>query len=380
MPAGSPATDARPPFAPPAAGLGLREPLLMFALSQALFGLIALFRPLVPFVAQNALVLVAAVFLYLPLGWLNRRNEDPAGLGIGFRARGRQVVVALLASLAIFPPFVLGYHVWHGGVLGRAPQFDWTRLSAWPEKLRGEPSDLATRAGLVAFEDAGRLVIAWLGAVGPDHPAARTVTVACDVPLGRPQALQWRAGRLERVVPAGAAAAGSRDAREVACRLTPGRGCAVALPANAHELRFAAAPDPSGELQLGAFGDRQPLPWQTARSALWLAWFVFLQFALVALPEELFFRGYLQSRLNAVWRRRVRLFGTPVGLALPVTAALFALGHLPLEPRPERLLVFFPGLLFGWLRERSGEIGAAVAVHGLSNVVIRVVAAFYYPL
>ena len=30
--------------------------------------------------------------------------------------------------------------------------------------------------------------------------------------------------------------------------------------------------------------------------------------------------------------------------------------------------VFFPGLLFGWLRARRGGIGAAIAVHALSNV------------
>lgn len=113
----------------------------------------------------------------------------------------------------------------------------------------------------------------------------------------------------------------------------------------------------------------------------------FAQVVIVALPEEAFYRGYLQSRLDeaipgfgsrpaggeggdasARLPRRVRLFGASVGPAVLVTSAIFALGHLATIRDPARLAVFFPSLLFGWLRYRTGGIGAAVAFHAACNV------------
>ena len=38
------------------------------------------------------------------------------------------------------------------------------------------------------------------------------------------------------------------------------------------------------------------------------------------------------------------------------------------EPLPARLAVFFPALLFGWLRARTGGIGASVCLHAICNV------------
>jgi membrane protease YdiL (CAAX protease family) len=35
---------------------------------------------------------------------------------------------------------------------------------------------------------------------------------------------------------------------------------------------------------------------------------------------------------------------------------------------PARLAVFFPALLFGWLRARTGGIGASVCFHAICNV------------
>ncbi|MFZ5897515.1 MAG: myxosortase MrtC [Myxococcota bacterium] len=88
----------------------------------------------------------------------------------------------------------------------------------------------------------------------------------------------------------------------------------------------------------------------------------------VAFPEEAFFRGYLQSSLDAAWPRRTRVLGTPVGISIVVTSAIFAFGHLLTEPYPGRLAVFFPSLVFGFLRAREGGIGAAIVFHALCNL------------
>jgi membrane protease YdiL (CAAX protease family) len=92
------------------------------------------------------------------------------------------------------------------------------------------------------------------------------------------------------------------------------------------------------------------------------------QVVIVALPEEAFYRGYVQSRLEDAWPSRRRLFGAPVGPAILVTSAVFALGHVATIRDPGRLAVFFPSLAFGWLRARTRGVGAPVAFHALCNL------------
>jgi membrane protease YdiL (CAAX protease family) len=103
-----------------------------------------------------------------------------------------------------------------------------------------------------------------------------------------------------------------------------------------------------------------------------------LQLLVVALPEELFYRGFLQTS----WRRAApgpgtRLLGAELGRGFLPVQALFALGHLA-TLQPWRLGTFFPGLLFGWLRERSGGLAAPVVLHALSNLFLKVLEASFY--
>jgi membrane protease YdiL (CAAX protease family) len=103
------------------------------------------------------------------------------------------------------------------------------------------------------------------------------------------------------------------------------------------------------------------------------------QLVVVAIPEELFFRGYLLVRLERVWRPTRRLFGAPVGWALVVSSALFALGHVAVIPNAQRLAVFFPALVFGWMRGRTGSIAAGATFHALCNIVADVLhTSFFY--
>jgi membrane protease YdiL (CAAX protease family) len=102
------------------------------------------------------------------------------------------------------------------------------------------------------------------------------------------------------------------------------------------------------------------------------------QLVVVAIPEEIFFRGYLLVRLERVWRPTRRLWGAPVGQALLVSSALFALGHLVVVPSPQRLAVFFPALVFGWMRGRTGSIAAGATFHALCNVVADVMHTSYF--
>lgn len=97
----------------------------------------------------------------------------------------------------------------------------------------------------------------------------------------------------------------------------------------------------------------------------------------IALPEEAFFRGYLQSELDRVWRPKRKILGAYLGPGVVVASCLFALGHVLTDLRPDRLAVFFPALLFGWLRSRTGGIGAGIVFHALCNLFAAYVAHSY---
>ena len=92
------------------------------------------------------------------------------------------------------------------------------------------------------------------------------------------------------------------------------------------------------------------------------------QLLVIALPEEAFYRGYLMTALDDAWGTRWKIAGAHLGWGWVASSALFALGHLLTEPNPERLAVFFPALLFGWLRARTGGVGAPALFHAACNL------------
>jgi membrane protease YdiL (CAAX protease family) len=96
-----------------------------------------------------------------------------------------------------------------------------------------------------------------------------------------------------------------------------------------------------------------------------------VQLVVVALPEELFFRGFLLALLERAWPPRRRFLGGGVGWALIVSALMFAVIHVPKHGDLRALATFFPGLLFGWMRSATGSILAPVLAHAGSNVFIR---------
>ena len=77
---------------------------------------------------------------------------------------------------------------------------------------------------------------------------------------------------------------------------------------------------------------------------------------LAPVAEELFFRGFVQTRLRARWRRWP---------AIAVTAAAFGVLHL--DP-VHAAFAFVIGLFLGWLAELAGSIRPAVGAHVANNV------------
>jgi membrane protease YdiL (CAAX protease family) len=80
--------------------------------------------------------------------------------------------------------------------------------------------------------------------------------------------------------------------------------------------------------------------------------------------EELFFRGYMQTRLRAAWRP---------GPAILATSAAFALLHMEWI---HAAMAFVLGLYLGALTERAGSALPAIACHVVNNSVFTVATAF----
>lgn len=85
-----------------------------------------------------------------------------------------------------------------------------------------------------------------------------------------------------------------------------------------------------------------------------------------AFEEEWLFRGYLFARWSRISRWQRSLLGLPLSTAIIVTSALFALMHI--FQRPLALATFFPGLFFGMLREKSGNIVTPTIAHVIFNL------------
>jgi len=107
-----------------------------------------------------------------------------------------------------------------------------------------------------------------------------------------------------------------------------------------------------------------------------LLWSLF-QVLLVALPEEVLYRGYFQTMLNRAYGRPYCFLGASWGPGLIVSSALFALGHVLFSLNPLRANVFFPGLVFGWMRERApangrGGLLGPILFHALCNIFVKI--------
>jgi len=102
---------------------------------------------------------------------------------------------------------------------------------------------------------------------------------------------------------------------------------------------------------------------------LWLQ--VLYQLLCVGYAEEFFYRGYMQTRLNDIFRPdRFSLLGARFGWSLPVTAILFTVGHSIVTLQWWQPFIIFPALLFGWLRARTGNILAGALFHAWANIVM----------
>lgn len=102
------------------------------------------------------------------------------------------------------------------------------------------------------------------------------------------------------------------------------------------------------------------------------------QFIFSGFGEEIFFRGYIQSRLNDAFGRPYEWRGIQFGAGLFIAAGIFSVTHMlntaDIWAGDFNLawwwgsFTFVGGLLFGLLREKTGSVLAPGLLHGLEAV------------
>lgn len=108
-----------------------------------------------------------------------------------------------------------------------------------------------------------------------------------------------------------------------------------------------------------------------------LALIIAYQFFFVAIPEEFFYRGYFQTRLNEIFPRKYLIFGVPMGWGAVWATLFFAFGHSLVQFQWWHFATFFPGLIFAWMRERNNGIISGAMFHACCNIGIVILDTMY---
>lgn len=254
---------APPPAARP------RQALALYAVTLAVTVGLTLASEVFGALRGYLLVLVAATFLYLPIEVLHRTGEDPEDFGIHRRGLLRALRLAGLWMLFTFPIYLVGFHVWQTQVLHKHLRPEAARFDRWPVELEDAPLDpKPPREGEVRlWVDNDKLSLQW------------------KLPLG-----QRLEGKVEGTPPA-TVSGGSKGFERFDVR---GNFVGIDLQAGGDRL-------PPDRLRLGAAGSAaDDVPYLARRSFFWLLNLILVQLLLVALPEEVFYRGYLQTRFDTV--------------------------------------------------------------------------------
>jgi membrane protease YdiL (CAAX protease family) len=330
----------------------VREVCLVAAGSFAAVAVLSYLPFLVPWLGQFSSVLIAAAFIYLPVFALGRRKESLADAGIRFYLPPLGIRRLAVLMLVVFSLFSAGFFAYNALLFDRKPQLRTDRLYAWGDGLYPADVPAGSENLFIRKTDQDQLEI--------HNPSSTDRTVE----------LKWAPPGMKARKTLGASGT-SRPIRQGTTTIRSGELVRLTSVEGPAFVKISG----QGSVQEGA-GSVSTLPYTATKTLWWPLSFLWVHLLLVALPEELFYRGYLQTRLSRVFRSRWTVLGGDVGPSVLLTSAVFALGHLVAIPSPTRLAVFFPSLLFGWLRSKTGSVLPSIILHAASNLLLAVLQRF----
>lgn len=328
---------------------------------------------LIPFVAELLYAIVAFVFIKAAQRMMDKRELSSESCGITWKRFGNGLLWGLGATLITLPLFVAGFVFWETNVLDRKFEFDTENYWHWPISIEGEPKDWGQDAGVWVWSEKQVLNI---GIRNHGQPNNRIILSSTEpfVPKTRGS-----------IVVTPMESEDLSQAQRSWSFVPASRGRGVIRVSGTHDVQIRVQPlvetNPTWPLYEGR--NQKELKDSTLdleRGLWWIALWVATQFLLIAYPEEYFYRGWMQSRLQLAFENRAKergkepfsFFGfTP---AIFLSSFLFGIGHL-LVPiggvwLVQRMSVFFPSLIFGWLRHRTGSITAPVFYHACCNLMV----------
>jgi membrane protease YdiL (CAAX protease family) len=115
-----------------------------------------------------------------------------------------------------------------------------------------------------------------------------------------------------------------------------------------------------------------------------IAAFVYFLF-FVGFSEEMLYRGYIESRLNEAFPRPYRFFDVHWGWGTILGALIFGLSHVGMIARligeantltwAWGFWTFFGGLVFSYIRQKTGSILAPAVLHGGPQAIVTTIMA-----
>lgn len=311
----------------------------------------------IPLLRQNLVAVVATLFLLTPRFALPRGVAEPTPPTQGFKAWRTTCVTSVAICSLTTALYLPGRHLWETSVSERQFQPGWSTLFRPPGPCLGQPPTRDGSSSAVhLWESHGTTFIVWRP---PDEPWQ--LHVQATQPVQR--LLPTPNDNSNTITDQG------RTSRLVQLAFRPLRNQKVTVTATVDR-------QPAAQLVCGA--SSAPLegnPLTLHYSLSWLLMLLATHWLLVALPEEFFYRGYLQPRLQR-WPSMasilIRVAGLQVTGANVATSSLFALAHFVVGGDPLRLAVFFPSLLFGALRDRTGTIATPLLFHAFCNILAHI--------
>ncbi len=95
--------------------------------------------------------------------------------------------------------------------------------------------------------------------------------------------------------------------------------------------------------------------------------FIFFVILVAPFLEEVFFRGHLQSRISNYFSSDIK--------GIVVTNVIWCSMHM-ISGIQAPILLFIPGLIFGWLQFRTNSVWASIIPHTVMNILVTILLVF----